>query len=103
MKFFSNLFCSQLIRSLGLQNTPSYRRPRVFPAVLCVVLYWERMSSPALPATSGTIHEPSLPQRLLRFWSRVRLSFPWMVGVAFGVRVLCIIVMHTYKVRTTED
>src|SRR5258708_19668236 len=26
-----------------------------------------------------------------------------MVGIAFGVRVLCIVVMHTYKVRTTED
>ena len=36
-------------------------------------------------------------------WSRIRSSFPWMVGIAFGVRVLCIVVMHTYKVRTTED
>jgi hypothetical protein len=26
-----------------------------------------------------------------------------MVGIAFGIRVLCIILMHTYKVRTTED
>lgn len=26
-----------------------------------------------------------------------------MVGIAFGVRVLCIVGMHTYKVRTTED
>src|SRR3984893_17904387 len=36
-------------------------------------------------------------------WFRIRSSFPWMVGIAFGVRVLCIVVMHTYKVRTTED
>ena len=36
-------------------------------------------------------------------WSRIRTSFPWMVGIAFGLRVLCIVVMHTYKVRTTED
>jgi 4-amino-4-deoxy-L-arabinose transferase-like glycosyltransferase len=36
-------------------------------------------------------------------WSRIRTSFPWMVGIAFGLRVLCIAVMHTYKVRTTED
>jgi hypothetical protein len=61
------------------------------------------MFSPFPTVTTGTTHESSLSQRLLRFWSRVRLSFPWMVGVAFGVRVLCIIVMHTYKVRTTED
>lgn len=26
-----------------------------------------------------------------------------MVGIAFGLRVLCILAMHTYKVRTTED
>lgn len=26
-----------------------------------------------------------------------------MIGIAFGIRVLCIVVMHTYKVRTTED
>ena len=38
-----------------------------------------------------------------RALSRIRSSFPWMVGIAFGVRVLCIVVMHTYKVRTTED
>jgi 4-amino-4-deoxy-L-arabinose transferase-like glycosyltransferase len=36
-------------------------------------------------------------------WQRVRTSFPWMVGIAFGLRVLCILVMHTYKVRTTEN
>src|SRR5258708_16515683 len=36
-------------------------------------------------------------------WSRIRTSFPWMVGIAFGLRVLCILVMHPYKVRTTED
>ncbi len=36
-------------------------------------------------------------------WSRIRSSFPWTVGIAFGLRVLCIVVMHTYKVRTTED
>jgi 4-amino-4-deoxy-L-arabinose transferase-like glycosyltransferase len=56
------------------------------------------MSSPSA-ATSGTA--PASP--LLAFWARIRLSFPWMVGIAFGLRVLCIIVMHTYKVRTTED
>src|SRR6201982_1375889 len=57
------------------------------------------MRSPSLTATAITPRAP----RLSQFWSRVRLSFPWMVAIAFGIRVLCIIVMHTYKVRTTED
>jgi hypothetical protein len=39
----------------------------------------------------------------LRFWSRIRTSFPWLLGIAFGLRVFCIIVMHTYKFRTTDD
>jgi 4-amino-4-deoxy-L-arabinose transferase-like glycosyltransferase len=39
----------------------------------------------------------------VQFWERIRSSFPWMVGIAFGLRVLCIILMHTYKVRTTEE
>ncbi len=38
-----------------------------------------------------------------RTWARARTSFPWMIGIAFSIRVLCIVVMHTYKVRTTED
>ena len=41
--------------------------------------------------------------RLQEFWARIRTSPAWMVGIAFGVRVVCIVVMHTYKVRTTED
>src|SRR6267154_4089770 len=57
------------------------------------------MSSPSVTATAITPRAP----RLSQFWSRVRLSFPWMVAIAFGIRVLCIVVMHTYKVRTTED
>src|SRR4029077_4180596 len=36
-------------------------------------------------------------------WQRIRSSLPWIVGIAFGLRVLCIVVMHTYRVRTTED
>jgi hypothetical protein len=41
--------------------------------------------------------------QLQRTWSQIRTSFPWMVAIAFGIRVLCILLMHTYKVRTTED
>jgi len=41
--------------------------------------------------------------RLQEFWARARTSPAWMVGIAFTVRVLCIVVMHTYKVRTTES
>src|SRR6202047_2354230 len=58
------------------------------------------MSTAGLPVVS-----PKSSSFGIRYggWSRIRSSFPWMVGIAFGVRVLCIVVMHTYKVRTTED
>jgi 4-amino-4-deoxy-L-arabinose transferase-like glycosyltransferase len=34
---------------------------------------------------------------------RLRVSFPWMVGIAFFLRVSCIIVMHTYKFRVSDQ
>jgi 4-amino-4-deoxy-L-arabinose transferase-like glycosyltransferase len=43
------------------------------------------------------------PLPLQAFWARVRTSPVWMAGIAFSVRVVCIVAMHTYKVRTTED
>ena len=55
-----------------------------------------------MPSPSPTAAVPAAnPPR--QFWTRIRTSFPWMVGIAFFIRVLCIILMHTYKVRTTED
>ena len=58
------------------------------------------MSTAGLPVVS-----PKSPSFGIWYgaWSRIRSSFPCMVGIAFAVRVLCIVVMHTYKVRTTED
>jgi 4-amino-4-deoxy-L-arabinose transferase-like glycosyltransferase len=58
------------------------------------------MSTAGLPVVS-----PKSPSFGIWYgaWTRIRSSFPWMVGIAFSVRVLCIVVMHTYKVRTTED
>jgi len=55
------------------------------------------MPSPSLTAAVLTANPPR------QFWTRIRTSFPWMVGIAFFIRVLCIILMHTYKVRTTEE
>jgi 4-amino-4-deoxy-L-arabinose transferase-like glycosyltransferase len=37
------------------------------------------------------------------FWLRIRTSSMWMVGIAFGLRVFCIVVMHTYKFRMSDQ
>jgi 4-amino-4-deoxy-L-arabinose transferase-like glycosyltransferase len=36
-------------------------------------------------------------------WARVRASLPWIVGIAFVLRVAWIIVGHTYKFKTADD
>ncbi|HEX3319819.1 MAG TPA: glycosyltransferase family 39 protein [Terriglobales bacterium] len=36
-------------------------------------------------------------------WSRIRTSFFWMFVIAFGLRILTILVLHTYKFRTSES
>lgn len=46
-----------------------------------------------------TDQPPSAP---LRFWQRIRLSPGWMFGIAFGLRVLAIVLLHSYKFRTTD-
>lgn len=40
--------------------------------------------------------------RWLEIWLRIRTSLVWMVGIAFALHVLCILVMHTYKFRTID-
>ena len=37
------------------------------------------------------------------YWSRIRTSLFWMVVIAFSVRVLTILILHTYKFRTSES
>ena len=37
------------------------------------------------------------------YWLRVRTSLFWMVAIAFGLRVLTILLLHTYKFRTSES
>jgi 4-amino-4-deoxy-L-arabinose transferase-like glycosyltransferase len=51
------------------------------------------MPSVTAPTSSSVKH----------IWSRIRTSLPWIVGIAFALRVLCIIVMHTYKFRTNDE
>lgn len=36
-------------------------------------------------------------------WRQVRASLPWMVGIAFALRVLWIIIGHTYRFKTTDN
>jgi 4-amino-4-deoxy-L-arabinose transferase-like glycosyltransferase len=38
-----------------------------------------------------------------RFWIRARTSTFWMVTIAFAIRVLAILVLHTYKFRTLNE
>ena len=40
---------------------------------------------------------------LHHFWRHIRTSLPWMVGIAFCLRVFCILVMHTYKFRASDQ
>jgi hypothetical protein len=41
--------------------------------------------------------------RFNTIWSRIRTSPAWIVGIAFALRILCIVVMHTYKFRTNDQ
>src|SRR5713226_8499468 len=41
--------------------------------------------------------------RLQEFWARARISSAWMVGIAFSVRVLCIVVFYFNEAPTTES
>src|SRR5215467_14969101 len=53
-----------------------------------------------MPATTA----PELrTSRLQNFWRCIRASPGWMVGIAFFLRVLCIVVMHTYKFRVSDQ
>ena len=36
-------------------------------------------------------------------WLRIRASVPWIVGIAFALRVAWIILAHTYKFKTADD
>ena len=40
---------------------------------------------------------------LQNFWRRMRTSAAWLAGIAFALRVFCIIVMHTYKFRLSDQ
>ena len=41
--------------------------------------------------------------QLQSLWRSIRASSAWMVGIAFGLRVLCIVAMHTYKFRVSDQ
>lgn len=43
------------------------------------------------------------PGPFLRWWTRARTSFFWMVFVAFALRFGWIVVAHTYKFKTFDD
>ncbi len=52
---------------------------------------------------SSTITPDIRVSALRQFWRRIRTSLLWMVGIAFCVRALCIVVMHTYKFRVSDQ
>src|SRR4030095_15293889 len=37
------------------------------------------------------------------YWSRIRTSLFWIVVIAFVLRLLTIVLLHTYKFRTSES
>jgi hypothetical protein len=39
----------------------------------------------------------------LAIWTRIRVSLPWIVGIAFVLRVGWILLGHTYKFKTTDE
>ena len=41
--------------------------------------------------------------RSARIWGRIRTSTFWMVAIGFAIRILAILVLHTYKFRTTDQ
>jgi 4-amino-4-deoxy-L-arabinose transferase-like glycosyltransferase len=53
------------------------------------------MSSITAPAVQASA--------LRRFWLRIRVSTAWMVGIAFCLRLFCILAMHTYKFRISDQ
>src|SRR6266478_45436 len=120
MKFFSNLFWTQLMRPRVSRIRVRTRFPngagdnlaRFEPACQFAQTFAQatgRLAAfPSLLYKGAGMSFPSSAVtterfRLQQFWARARISPAWMVGIAFTVRVLCIVVMHTYKVRTTES
>ena len=56
------------------------------------------------PPRTATLNPVILGSRgFTRFWLRARTSTFWMVAIAFGIRVLAILVLHTYKFRTNDQ
>ena len=56
------------------------------------------------PPRTSTLNPVILGSRgFTRFWLRARTSTFWMVAIAFGIRVLAILVLHTYKFRTNDQ
>jgi 4-amino-4-deoxy-L-arabinose transferase-like glycosyltransferase len=51
--------------------------------------------------TETTISERSGSRA--RVWARIRNSTFWMVAIAFALRVLAILILHTYKFRTNDQ
>lgn len=79
----------------GRRIVPPTRLVGILPQVLALLYNRGRMAVvPASPKTTSPWRE---------FWLRIRTSTGWMFGIAFGLRVLCIVVMHTYRFRTTDQ
>ena len=36
-------------------------------------------------------------------WMRIRASLPWIVGIAFALRVCWIVIGHTYRFKSTDN
>ncbi|HKW18159.1 MAG TPA: glycosyltransferase family 39 protein [Terriglobales bacterium] len=48
-------------------------------------------------------YERSAPAGFLSWWSRARTSLSWMFVIAFALRLVYILVAHTYRVKPNDD
>src|SRR5438309_6823149 len=46
---------------------------------------------------------PATATRFARLWASIRSSTFWMVAIGFAIRLLAILVLHTYKFRTADQ
>src|ERR1035438_42766 len=110
MKFFSNLFCSQLIRgprSVKVRNNYTFNRVAngsSAPLSSCRAIETQLQIEISMDSQSAVAAaHKRIPTQLLDAWARIRTSQFWMVAIALFLRVGWIIVGHTYKFKSAED
>jgi 4-amino-4-deoxy-L-arabinose transferase-like glycosyltransferase len=53
--------------------------------------------------SNTTEQEAGEARTLAATWRRIRASLPWIVGIAFALRLCWIVIGHTYRFKTTDN